>query len=178
MNLWCSGVSVQVSGVKTLDPETRNLKPETLKQPREVQVMDCIFCKIVKGEIPSMKVYEDDRVLGFMDINPVNDGHLLVIPKAHAATIREIPEADFVAVMSAVHKLAHAVQKALNPEGITLMQLNGAASNQVVPHLHVHIVPRWSGDGLTISRWKLVQGDMDKIKDIAERIRDKVESRE
>ena len=132
--------------------------------------MDCIFCKIVSGEIPSVKVYEDDRVLAFMDINPVNEGHLLIIPKAHAATIHEIAEGDFLAVMSATRKLASAVKKALNPDGINLLQLNGKAANQVVPHLHVHIVPRWFGDGLTISQWEMVAGNMEKIKAVAEKI--------
>ncbi|OEU51627.1 MAG: histidine triad (HIT) protein [Desulfobacterales bacterium S3730MH5] len=132
--------------------------------------MDCIFCKIVAGEIPSVKIYEDDSVLAFMDINPLNNGHLLIIPKAHAATIHEISEADFLAVMSATHRLAAAVREALNPDGINLLQLNGKAANQVVPHLHVHIVPRWSGDGLTVSQWNLVSGDMEKIKGVAEQI--------
>ncbi len=133
--------------------------------------MDCIFCKIVSGEIPSARVYEDDRVLAFMDINPLNDGHMLIIPKAHAATIHEISEADFLAVMSATRKLASAVNKALGPEGMNLMQLNGKAANQVVPHLHVHIVPRWSGDGLTVSKWDIVPGDMEKVKAVAEQIK-------
>jgi histidine triad (HIT) family protein len=132
--------------------------------------MDCIFCKIVSGEIPCTKVFEDDRVLAFMDINPLNDGHLLVIPKTHAATILDIGEADFSAVTAAVHKIAGAVQKALNPDGINLLQLNGKAANQVVPHLHVHIVPRWSGDGLTVSQWEIVPGDFEKINGIAAQI--------
>jgi histidine triad (HIT) family protein len=133
--------------------------------------MDCIFCKIVSGEIPSVKVYEDDRVFALMDINPINEGHLLIVPKAHAATIHEIAEADFLAVMSATHKLAAALKKALNPDGINLLQLNGKAANQVVPHLHVHIVPRWFGDGVTVSQWELVAGDMEKIQGVAERVR-------
>jgi histidine triad (HIT) family protein len=112
--------------------------------------MDCIFCKIIKNEIPSVKVYEDDRVFAFLDINPLNDGHLLVIPTA-------------------------AVKKALNPEGINLMQLNGKAANQVVPHLHVHIVPRWFGDGLTICKWELVAGDMEKLKAVGEQIQEALE---
>ena len=132
--------------------------------------MDCIFCKILSGDIPSVKVYEDDRVFAFMDINPLNDGHLLIIPKTHAATIHEITEADFAAVMSATHKLAAAVKKALNPDGINLMQLNGEAANQVVPHLHVHIVPRWSGDDLAICKWDLVAGDMEKIHGVGKKI--------
>ena len=139
--------------------------------------MDCIFCKIVSGEIPSVRVYEDDSVFAFMDINPINQGHLLIIPKAHAATIHEIPEADFLAVMSATHKLAAAVKKALNPDGINLLQLNGKAANQVVPHLHVHIVPRWFGDGVTVSQWQLVAGDMEKIKGVAEKIQSEIVKR-
>lgn len=139
--------------------------------------MDCIFCKIAAGEIPSVRVYEDDRVLAFMDINPLSKGHLLIIPKAHAATIYEITEDDFLAVMSATHKLADAVKKALNPDGINLLQLNGRAANQVVPHLHMHIVPRWSGDGLTISQWDMVAGDMENIKAVAEKIQSEIVKR-
>ena len=137
--------------------------------------MDCIFCKIINNEIPSVKLYEDDRVFAFLDINPLNAGHLLVIPKAHAETIQEISEADFVAVAAATHKLAAAVKKALNPDGINLMQLNGKAANQVVPHLHVHIVPRWSGDGLTICKWELTAGDMENIKAVGEKIRSAID---
>jgi len=136
--------------------------------------MDCIFCKIVSGEIPSVKVYDDDRVLAFMDINPISEGHLLIIPKAHAASIYEITEDDFLSVMSVTHKLAAAVKKALNPDGINLLQLNGRAANQVVPHLHMHIVPRWSGDGLTISQWDMVAGDMENIKAVAEKIQGEI----
>ena len=138
--------------------------------------MDCIFCKIVRNEIASVKAYEDDRVLAFMDINPLNEGHLLIVPKGHAATLHEITEADFLAVMSVTHKLAAAVKKALNPEGINLLQLNGKAANQVVPHLHVHMVPRWSGDGLTISQWEMVAGDMEKIRGVAEKIQSEIVS--
>jgi histidine triad (HIT) family protein len=122
-----------------------------------------------------VKLYEDDRVFAFLDINPLNAGHLLIIPKAHAETIHEISEADFTAVAAATHKLAAAVKKALNPDGINLMQLNGKAANQVVPHLHVHIVPRWSEDGLTICKWDLVAGDMEKIEAVGEQIREAIE---
>lgn len=132
--------------------------------------MDCIFCKIVNGDIPSVKVYEDQKVLAFMDINPLNKGHLLIIPKAHAETIHDIDQADFTAVMAATHKLAAAVYKALSPDGINLMQLNGKAANQVVPHLHVHIVPRWSGDGLPICNWEPAAGDMKNIRALGEKI--------
>ncbi len=133
--------------------------------------MDFLFCKIVNGEIPCTKVYENEKVLSFMDISPMSDGHVLVIPKKHGSTILELPETDFLAVMSATKKVAQAVKKALNPDGINILQLNGEAANQVVPHLHVHIVPRWSGDGLTISKWTPVQGDMEQISQFGEKIR-------
>ena len=137
--------------------------------------MGCLFCKIVNGEIPCTKVYEDEKVLSFMDINPMNDGHLLVIPKHHGKTILELPETDFLAVMSATKKIAQAVNTALNPEGINIFQLNGETAGQVVPHLHVHIVPRGTGDGLTISQWEVIPGDMEQISQFAERIKKVIE---
>ncbi len=132
--------------------------------------MDCLFCKIVSGDIPCTKIYENDKVLSFMDINPINDGHVLVIPKNHGATIHDLPQSDYLAVMSATQEIAKSVKKALNPDGMNIFQLNGEAANQVVPHLHVHILPRWSGDGLEISAWELVPGDMEKINQIAAKI--------
>lgn len=133
--------------------------------------MDCLFCKIVNKEIPCTKVYEDDKVLAFMDINPMSEGHLLVIPKNHGATILDLPEEDFLAVMAVAKKIAQAVDKALKPDGINILQLNGEAANQVVPHLHVHIVPRWDGDGLKVSKWVPVPGDMDQIGQTVEKIK-------
>ncbi len=134
--------------------------------------MDCLFCKIVNGDIPCTKVYENDKVLSFMDINPMSNGHLLVIPKNHGITIDELPESDFLAVMAATKKIAEAVKKALNPDGMNILQLNGKAANQVVPHLHVHIVPRWSDDGLTVSKWDPVPGDMEQIGQTSEKIQE------
>ena len=136
--------------------------------------MDCLFCKIVNGDIPCTKVYENDKVLSFMDINPINDGHVLVIPKLHGVTIDELPGADFLAVMAATKKIAEAVKKTINPDGMNILQLNGEAANQVVPHLHVHIVPRWSGDGVTVSQWEPVPGDMEQIGQLAEKIKSAV----
>ncbi len=133
--------------------------------------MDCLFCKIINGEIPCTKVYENNKVLSFMDISPMNEGHMLVIPKNHGATILELPETDFLAVMSATKKIAEAANKALNPDGINILQLNGEAANQVVPHLHVHIVPRWDNDGLTVSKWVPVPGNMKQIGLIADKIK-------
>ena len=134
--------------------------------------MDCIFCKIVAGEIPAVKVLDEDEVIAFMDINPACRGHMLVVPKNHAENIFEISEADLSAVMGAVKRCAVAVKKALGAEGVTVLQLNGKASDQVVPHLHVHIMPRWEDDGLTVSNWEMKAGDMDELQDIAENVKE------
>ena len=103
---------------------------------------DCIFCKIVKGEIPSFKVYEDDKVLAFEDINPIAEGHTLIIPKRHAQNLWEIPGEDLIAIHMASQKVGQAINEAVNPVGIALLQLNGRGVNQLVMHYHLHLVPR------------------------------------
>ena len=132
---------------------------------------DCIFCKIIKGEIPAFKVYEDDKVFAFEDINPISKGHTLVIPKAHAQNLWEIPEEDLAAVHGASKKIITAINQVLNPSGVACLQLNGSGANQVVMHYHLHLIPR-SGDEpeLPVSGWELKQGDMDAIKEPAEKI--------
>lgn len=134
--------------------------------------MDCVFCKIVDGEIPAVKVLDEELVLAFMDINPACRGHMLVVPKNHAENIFEISEGDLAAVGDAVKRCATAAKEALGAEGVTVLQLNGKASDQVVPHLHVHIMPRWEDDGLTVSNWEMKAGDMDELQDIAENVKE------
>ena len=110
---------------------------------------DNIFAKILRGEIPSVKVWEDDHVLAFMDVFPQSEGHVLVISKTSTArTVLEIAADDLARVTEAVRRTARAVDKALNPEGISLMQFNGDAGGQTVFHLHFHIIPRWEGVAL------------------------------
>ncbi|UCF71971.1 MAG: HIT family protein [Deltaproteobacteria bacterium] len=138
--------------------------------------MDCVFCKIIDGQIPAVKVLDEELVLAFMDINPASRGHLLVIPKNHAENIFEISESDLSAVTKAVKRCARAAKEALNAGGITVLQLNGKASDQVVPHLHVHIMPRWENDGLPVSSWEMEPGDMEEIKDIARKIKERLPS--
>ena len=133
--------------------------------------MDCIFCKIIAGEIPAVTVLDEESVLAFMDINPSSKGHLLVVPKNHAENIFEIPESDLAALINAVKRCAKAAKEALKAEGITILQLNGAASDQIVPHLHIHIIPRWKNDGLPISSWEMKSGDMEEITNIAQEIK-------
>jgi len=134
--------------------------------------MDCIFCKIIAGEIPVVKVLDEELVIAFMDINPSSKGHMLVVPKRHAENIFEIPESDLVALIKAVKRCAKAVKEALNAEGITILQLNGKASDQIVPHLHVHVIPRWENDGLSVSTWKMKPGDMEEIQEIALKVKE------
>ena len=134
--------------------------------------MECIFCKIIAGEIPAIKVLDEDLVLAFMDINPSSRGHLLVVPKQHIENIFEISEGDLAAVTSAVRRCAKAAKEALKAEGVTILQLNGRASDQIVPHLHVHIMPRWENDGLSVSQWEMKQGDMKEIQDIARKVQE------
>ena len=132
--------------------------------------MDCVFCKIRDGQIPSARVYEDDRTIAFMDINPLNEGHTLVIPRAHAATLFEADEADLRAAIATAKRVAVAIQDALHPDGLNLLQANGAAAFQSVPHFHFHLVPRFTGDGKGFD-WPMMAGDRGRIQAAAEKIR-------
>ena len=132
---------------------------------------DCIFCKIVKGEIPSFKVYEDDRVLAFMDINPISPGHTLIIPKNHAVNLKEISDEDLAAVHRASKKVLTGIETALNATGVACVQLNGRGVNQVVMHYHLHLIPKVpEGPDLPVSKWEIIPGDMNEIKETAEKI--------
>ena len=108
---------------------------------------DCIFCKIVAGEIPGRTVYEDDDVLAFLDVNPLAPGHTLVIPKGHYETLQDLPEAQGRSVFAALHRLAPAIEDAVDADASNVGFNNGEASGQEVPHLHGHIIPRFGGDG-------------------------------
>lgn len=108
---------------------------------------DCIFCKIIAGEIPSIKVYEDDHTLAFMDIGPIVKGHVLVIPKAHYNPLSDTPDEVLSQVISTVRLVARAMQDGLGADGVNIHQANGEAAGQVVPHLHFHVIPRFKHDG-------------------------------
>lgn len=127
-----------------------------------------IFAKILRGEIPCIKVYEDDKTLAFMDIMPQADGHTLVIPKEHAETLLDLSLEAAAYTINIVQKVAHAIKKALGSEGIVLMQLNGAKAGQTVPHIHFHLIPSSVHE---LGRHASQMGDQDKIKQIAEKIR-------
>ena len=114
---------------------------------------ECIFCKIVRGEIPSAKVYEDDTKLAFMDIGPVRPGHVLLIPKTHHERLTDMPGDDVADLASVLPALARAVVKAADADGFNIHQTNGACSGQVVPHVHLHVIPRHDDDGYSF-RWQ------------------------
>lgn len=104
-----------------------------------------VFAKILRGELPAQKVYEDDRTLVIMDIMPRGDGHVLVIPKAPSRNILDIAEDDLNAVMKTVQKMAHAVVRAFDADGTTIQQFSESAGGQVVFHTHIHVIPRFAG---------------------------------
>lgn len=107
----------------------------------------CIFCSIVQGDLPSTKIYEDDRVLAFMDVGPIVAGHALVIPKEHHETIEQIPSDLLAQVIRTAQQVARAQLRGLDADGVNIHQANGSVAGQVVPHIHFHIIPRFRGDG-------------------------------
>jgi len=107
-----------------------------------------IFAKILRGEIPCVKVYEDDKTLAFMDVMPQAEGHTLIVPKEAAENVLDLSEDGMAAMMATTQKIARAVYKALDPDGIVLTQFNGAAAGQSVFHVHFHVIPRKAGNVL------------------------------
>jgi len=131
---------------------------------------DCIFCKMSAGEIPVTKVYEDEVVLAFLDIGPLSDGHTLLIPKKHYENLHDCPAELLGSVCSRLGKIAKAVAIGMNSEGYNLLCNNGSAAGQIVKHLHFHIIPRNTGDGL-FDRWPAYKYEQGKIEQIADIIR-------
>ena len=131
---------------------------------------DCVFCKIRDGQIPSLKIFEDEKTLAFMDIHPLNSGHCLVITKNHAATLFETEVEDLQAAIASAQRVALAIRDGLKPDGLNMLQANGAAAFQSVPHFHLHLIPRWTNDGKGFD-WKLVPGNREHIMKAGERLR-------
>jgi histidine triad (HIT) family protein len=111
---------------------------------------NCIFCKIVRGELPSIKVYEDADTLAFLTIQPTNAGHTLVIPKEHAATVFEATPELWGKVQETVRKVSHAVEKGTGADGVNINMNNREHAGQVVDHIHIHVIPRFKGDSLAL----------------------------
>ncbi len=136
--------------------------------------MECLFCKIVAGEIPSQKVYEDENHLAFLDINPRNPGHTLVIPKKHYETIMNMPDEEAGRLFQTVKRLAAAIKKAMNADGISIAQSNERAAGQVIPHVHFHVIPRFLSEGppgleSILPPKKLTQEIMEKTREAIEK---------
>lgn len=137
---------------------------------------DCIFCKIINGDIPSAKVYEDENVLAFLDISQVTKGHTLVIPKEHKENVFELTDEIAAKVFSAVPKVANAIKAAYDPIGLNVLQNNGEAAGQSVFHFHMHLIPRYGkGDGFG-AVWKTHQEEYtsNDYKKIAAEINSKI----
>ncbi len=130
----------------------------------------CIFCKIVKGEAKSWKVYEDEGVYAFLDIHPVSEYHTLVIPKAHYENIFDVPEADLAQMMRAVRRLARLYADRLGIHNVQIINSSGREAQQDVFHLHFHIVPRRLGDGQDV-RWTTHPEYVDRFEALLERLR-------
>ena len=129
---------------------------------------NCVFCAIAAGEIPSFKVYEDDLVLAYLDINPFSKGHTLVIPKEHNTGLLDTSDTTLANLIASVKKVAAHLKSTLPCDGFNILQNNGEAAGQTVKHLHFHIVPRLAGDDL---RFVSAKGDMEKLAALAESLR-------
>jgi histidine triad (HIT) family protein len=136
---------------------------------------DCVFCKILAGQIPSTRVHEDEHTVAFMDIGQVNPGHVLVTLKKHAANLFELDESQAGAIARACLKVGNAIKNAFNPEGLSVYQANGKAAGQTVFHYHVHLVPRHAGDGMDLV-WPVKNPPRDKLEEYARKIREKMGS--
>lgn len=130
---------------------------------------DCIFCRIVRGEVPARKVYEDEHAVAFLDAFPLAKGHTLVVPRQHVARVEELGDQQAKAVFAAVHKLTGRVTKAAGAQGTTIAVNNGREAGQEVPHVHVHVVPRFAHDkagpihGMGWDRPKVPAEEMDRL---------------
>jgi len=132
--------------------------------------MATIIEKLLRGELPCAKVYEDEHVFAFMDAGQVNDGHVIVATKPPHATLLDCSEDEAAALMRAARRIAIAVQAAFEPEGITVLQANRVAGWQTVPHLHLHVLPRHTGDGVELT-WPRKEPGMARLHELAGRIR-------
>ena len=127
---------------------------------------DCLFCKIIAGEIPSTRIYEDERTVAFMDINPATRGHVLVVPREHTRDLLTIDPEDLAAVAQAAQKIAKTMPERLSSDGLNLLNSCGRAAWQTVFHFHMHVIPRYAADPLRLP-WTPEPGDRDEIAEAA-----------
>ena len=133
----------------------------------------CIFCRLIAGEIPTAKVYEDELRLAFMDMGQLNPGHTLIAVKRHAPTLLDLTPEEAGAAMRTAYRVAHAIKAAFDPPGMTLFQANGKEGNQTVFHFHMHVVPRHANDGITLS-WPRKDPPRELLETYAEQLRMKM----
>ena len=134
---------------------------------------DCVFCKIVAGQIPSTRVYEDEHTVAFMDIGHVNPGHTLVAVKKHADNLYALDDAQAAAVARTSARVARAIRDAFKPEGLSVYQANGKPAGQTVFHYHLHLLPRYAGDGMELT-WPVKNPPREKLEAYAAQIRAKL----
>ncbi|MBI2576896.1 HIT family protein [Candidatus Woesearchaeota archaeon] len=130
----------------------------------------CIFCRIVKGDIPCTKLFEGPEYIAFLDISPATKGHALIVAKEHRETMAELPEPTLTSMMAFAQKLSRALSSSLGAEGFNILINNKAVAGQVIPHAHIHVIPRYKGDGLRI-HWEVRKDFLPILKDLAEKIR-------
>ena len=130
---------------------------------------DCLFCRIVRGEIPARRIYEDVNALVFLDVAGDVDGHLLAIPKAHAEGVMDCDPQAFLGLMAAVRRVARHLVERCGYDGVNLLNASGPAAGQSVPHLHIHLIPRRAGDG--IDAWPTLPGARESLDALQERLK-------
>lgn len=152
--------------MKELQEKIKNMSPEELK---EFQKKQCIFCHIIAGKVQSKKVYEDDKTIGILDINPANPGHILLLPKEHYAVMPQLPESELKHIFIVAKKLSNAILKTLEVDGTNIIVANGVAAGQKAQHFMLHIIPRTQKDGL---KFELPQKKIDdaKLDEVAQRL--------
>ena len=135
-----------------------------------IRLENCIFCKIIGGKMPSCKVFEDEKVLSFLDIMPANKGHCLVIPKNHSPTLTEMSDEDLTAVIKAAKKVARALSLSFGNASFNMVMSNGKEAGQLVNHAHIHIIPRFQKDRLRL-KWSHQKYENNEINQYAEKIK-------
>ena len=155
--------------VKELQEKIKNMSPEELK---EFQKKQCIFCHIISGKVQSKKVYEDDRCLAILDINPANPGHVLLIPREHYTIMPQVPESDLTHLFSVAKTISNAALRALGVQGTNIIVQNGIAAGQKAQHFMVHVIPRKENDGI---KFELPQKEIPEKE--LEQVRQKLQSK-
>ena len=150
--------------LKALQEKTKQMSPEELK---EFQKKQCIFCQIISGKVQSRKVYEDDKVMAILDINPANPGHILLVTKEHYSIMPQIPDAEVAYVFMVAKSLSNSLLKSVDAQGTNLIVANGIEAGQKAQHFMVHIIPRKENDGINfvLPQKTMEQQDIDAIGD-------------